>query len=114
MKDGQRWRVRMIGIDAPESVAPEAERNCEEGEQASRHLKGFVKPGQKVLLQRDTTDLDDYGRLLRYVWLRRPEDPGHTKQIKDHMLNAILIREGYAVAHAYPPNDTLAELFGAL
>lgn len=112
--DGESFRVRLIGIDAPESVAPEAERNCTEGKQASNHLKRMLSSGQIVWLQADVSDFDEHGRLLRYVWLRKPEDPGRTGQVKEHMLNAILIRQGYAVARHYPPNDTLWELFKAL
>ncbi len=103
--------VRLIGMDTPESVAADEARNCEEGRIASDYAKSLVAPGQTVWLSRDVSDVDRYGRLLRYVWLERPDDPADEGEIAGKMLNAILVRDGYAQVKRYKPDTTLHDLF---
>ena len=103
--------VRLIGMDTPESVAADEARNCEEGRIASDYAKSLVAPGQTVWLSRDVSDADRYGRLLRYVWLERPDDPADEGEIAEKMLNAILVRDGYAQVKRYKPDTTLHDLF---
>ena len=103
--------VRLVGMDTPESVAPDASRNCREGVIASDYAKSLVSPGQTVWLSRDASDTDKYGRLLRYVWLEQPDDPSDEGEIARKMLNAILVRDGYAQAKRYKPDTTLYDLF---
>lgn len=103
--------VRLVGMDTPESVAAEASRNCEEGVIASDYTKSLVAPGQTVWLSRDVSDTDKYGRLLRYVWLERPNDPSNEGEIADKMLNAVLVRDGYAQVKRYKPDTTLHDMF---
>ncbi len=90
--DGERERLRMIGIDTPESVAQDESRNTPEGVIASeftaRHLDGAT-----VYLEFDQEQRDQYGRLLVYVWM---EDGS--------MFNRTLIREGHAKLMTRPPN----------
>lgn len=111
MPDGSEERVRLIGMDTPESVAAEEARNCEEGVIAADYTKSLVVPGQTVWLSRDVSDTDRYGRLLRYVWLERPSDPTSESEIADKMLNAVLVRDGYAQVKRYQPDTTLYDLF---
>ena len=103
--------VRLIGMDTPESVAADEARNCEEGRIASDYAKSLVAPGQTVWLSRDVSDADRYGRLLRYVWIERPDDPADEGEIAGKMLNAILVRDGYAQVKRYKPDTTLHDLF---
>ena len=103
--------VRLIGMDTPESVAADEARNCEEGRIASDYAKSLVAPGQTVWLSRDVSDVDRYGRLLRNVWLERPNDPADEGEIAGKMLNAILVRDGYAQVRSYKPDTTLHDLF---
>ena len=103
--------VRLIGMDTPESLAADEARNCEEGRIASDYAKSLVAPGQTVWLSRDVSDADRYGRLLRYVWLERPDDPADEGGIAEKMLNAILVRDGYAQVKRYNPDTTLHDLF---
>ena len=103
--------VRLIGMDTPESLAADEARNCEEGRIASDYAKSLVAPGQTVWLSRDVSDADRYGRLLRYVWLERPDDPADEGGIAEKMLNAILVRDGYAQVKRYKPDPTLHDLF---
>ena len=60
--------VRLIGVDAPESVHPEAEKNTPEGEQASQWMKEYIS-GKTVSLEYDQELTDRYGRTLAYVYV---------------------------------------------
>ena len=86
----QIQRVRYIGVNAPESVKPDSpvEYMGPEASAANERLVG----GKWVLLERDVSETDRYGRLLRYVW------------VDDTMVNAELVRQGYAHAVSYPPD----------
>jgi len=88
---GRKLRVRYIGIDTPETVHP---TRGEEpyGRVASDRNKELVS-GQTVYLEKDVTETDRYGRLLRYVWLA-----------DGSMVNATLVAEGYAQVATYPPD----------
>lgn len=81
------YRVRYIGIDTPETY-PEAEAFGAEAWQANRELV----EGKRVRLEKDVSETDKYGRLLRYVYAG------------DIMVNAELVRQGLAEARAYPPD----------
>ena len=80
-------RVRYIGINTPE-VYPAVEPYGMEAWVANERLVGK----KKVRLERDVTDRDRYGRLLRYVY------------VDDLLVNAELVRLGLAWAKAYPPD----------
>lgn len=112
--DGKEERVRLIGVDTPESVAPQAERNTEEGKEASAHTKSLVSVGQTVYLQTDREDTDKYGRLLRYVWLEEPDDARDPDEVATKMLNGKLVSDGYAKAKEYKPNTAYGDTLGDL
>lgn len=112
--DGVEQRVRLIGIDTPESVHPDESRNSEAGDVASDYTKSIVKQGETVYLQKDVSDTDKYDRLLRYVWLEKPTDTNNESEIKTKMLNAILISEGYAEPKEYEPDTAYADTFERL
>jgi micrococcal nuclease len=89
-QNGQEARVRLIGLDTPESVHPNRPVECF-GREASAQLKDLVE-GQRVRLEADATqnDADRYGRLLRYVWL--PDG---------HLVNQTMIAQGYGFEYTY-------------
>ena len=64
---GAETTVRLIGVDAPESVHREKEKNTTEGELASLWLKRFLE-GKRVTLEYDQELKDQYGRTLAYVY----------------------------------------------
>ena len=64
---GAETTVRLIGVDAPESVHREKEKNTPEGELASAWLKSFLE-GKRVTLEYDQELKDQYGRTLAYVY----------------------------------------------
>ena len=90
-------RVRYVGVDAPEAgEAPEPF-----GAEATELNRRLVED-QTVLLVRDTSDRDRFGRLLRFVYA------------DGILINAELVREGYARAVVFPPDDEHASCFAAL
>lgn len=107
---GDEYKVRLIGINAPESVAPDSylemtgKENTQEGEKASDFVKNLLAGTETVYLQKDVSDTDRYGRLLRYVWLEIPDDDKDIEEISSKMLNGILVREGIAEPAAYAPD----------
>jgi micrococcal nuclease len=97
----RRERVRVIGVDTPESVDPN--RPDEPfGEEASTFAKHYLD-GETVQLAGDAEPRDRYGRMLAYVWLR-----------DGTFWNALLAAEGYAQQLTIPPNVTYASLFRRL
>lgn len=77
-------RVRLLGINCPEK-----------GEQFYAEGKKFVEQMllyKEVELERDVIDKDQYGRILRYVWLG------------GELANEQIARQGLAVAQVYEPN----------
>lgn len=91
-------KIRYIGIDTPETVDPRRPVMCF-GKQASDENKKLVE-GKTVVLVKDVSETDKYGRLLRYVYL-----PDGT------FINELLVKEGYARATSYPPDVKYQELF---
>jgi len=82
LADGQR--VRLIGIDAPEIG-----QEC--SDQATQALASLIS-GQIVYLEKDVSDTDSYGRLLRYVY------------VDNALVNYELVCQGFAYAEEYPPD----------
>ncbi len=97
---GQTERVRLIGIDTPETVSQSVPVQCF-GPEASSALTGLLPQGSLVRIERGSEARDRYGRLLLY--LHRDED--------DLFVNQWLIEGGYADAVSYPPNDEYADVF---
>ena len=93
-------RVRLIGIDTPESVKPDSPEECF-GAEASRRLSALLPPGTEVVLVADVESQDRFERSLAYVY-RRDDDL---------FVNAALIDEGFAFAYTVPPNVAFADEF---
>jgi len=100
MYERVKRKVRYIGIDTPETVHPNKPVECM-GKEASTYNSSLVT-GKQVRLERDISDTDKYGRLLRYVY------------VDEMMVNEVLVREGYANVMTYPPNVKYNERFLAL
>ncbi len=93
---GTEERVRLIGVDTPESVAPNRPVQCY-GAEASAYLDTLVPVGTEVRLERDAVPRDQYGRLLAYVY--RADD--------DLLVNLALVERGFADAVTYGDNEAL-------
>jgi len=83
-------RVRYIGIDTPETSHPSKPIECF-GKEASDKNKQLVE-GKKVRLEKDVSETDKYGRLLRYVY------------VDNIFVNLELVKLGYAYSSTYPPD----------
>jgi micrococcal nuclease len=90
---GRRERVRLIGIDTPESVKPNTPVQCF-AVAASNRAKAMLPAGAAVRLVGDVEQRDRYKRLLAYVYRQRD----------NLFVNLALVREGYAVPYTFPPN----------
>jgi micrococcal nuclease len=88
--DGSVIRLRLIGLDTPETVDPNTPQECF-GREASTHA-GEMLAGQSVFLEIDASqgDTDRYGRYLRYVWFT-----------DGRMFNHEMIAQGYAIEYTY-------------
>jgi len=93
--NGAEERVRLIGIDTPESVHPDKEKNVEYGQIASAFTKDMLE-GKQVHLEFDVQERDQYGRLLAYVYLN------------GEMFNKILLEQGHATVVTYPPMSNMS------
>lgn len=94
---GNLYKVRYIGMDTPETVHPTKLVEYF-GKEASEKNRELVE-GKAVLLEKDVSEVDKYGRLLRYVW------------VDDVMVNAELVRLGYAQVVTYPPDVKYQKYF---
>ncbi len=95
--NGRDYTVRYIGMDTPETVAPG--RPVEAfGKEASQRNKELVD-GKTVTLEKDVSENDRFGRLLRYVY------------VDGEMVNATLVKEGYATSSTFPPDVKHQQLF---
>ncbi len=88
--DGQTVRVRLIGIDTPETVDPRKPIECF-GREASAKAHALLD-GQTVFLEDDPSQdsVDRYGRALRYIWLS-----------DGRLFNLEMIAQGYAFEYTY-------------
>ena len=94
LRGGQEVKVRLIGIDTPETVHPSKPVEAY-GKEASRFTANLLK-GEKVYLVRDPTSastVDRYGRLLAFVY-RAPDGL---------FVNAEIVRQGYGRAYVQHP-----------
>ncbi len=96
LDDGRR--VRLIGVDTPETVHPQ--KGVEPyGKESSNFTRSMLE-GREVYLEYDVQLTDKYGRTLAYVWL---ED--------GTFFNELLLLEGYAQVATFPPNVKYVERF---
>ena len=96
---GKEEKVRLIGIDTPESVHPDSKKNSVKGLEASEYTKSVLKKDGVVYLEKDVSERDSYGRLLRYVWLTENKE-----DMKTDCLNAILVYRKFAKVKKFEPD----------
>jgi micrococcal nuclease len=90
-------KVRYIGVNTPEVHHPT--KGVEPGGREATAVNRDLVAGKRVRLDLDVQERDRYGRLLAYVWV------GET------MVNAELLRLGYAQVMTVPPNVRHQDLF---
>ncbi|MHC4138381.1 MAG: thermonuclease family protein [Planctomycetota bacterium] len=109
---GVEKRVRLIGIDAPESRIDrkamkdanmseyDIETIVEMGAEAKAYVNGLIKRGDFITIEFDIKEMDRYGRLLCYVYLSNGK-----------MLNEEIVKAGYANVKTIPPNVKYKDKF---
>jgi micrococcal nuclease len=90
-------KVRYIGVNTPELRHPQ--RGVEPGSHEAHAVNRRLVEGKRVRLELDVQPRDRHGRLLAYVWTG------------DTMVNAELLRLGYAQVMTVPPNVRHQSLF---
>lgn len=96
-------KIRLIGIDTPETKDPRRPVGCF-GAEASPRTGELVGPGTRVRLVYAVERRDRFGRTLAYVY-----------RLDDGLfVNAALVEEGFAQVATYPPNVAHAEGFVGL
>lgn len=91
--------VRYIGIDAPERGTGQTAK------QATRANERFVGGG-RVWLELDESETDQFSRLLRHAWIRDRDGEWL-------LVNAELVRLGFAEAKSYPPDTLYDSVYAA-
>jgi micrococcal nuclease len=86
--------VRLIGTNSPES------NECY-GAQSTLVLAALVPAGSTIGMTQDVSDLDDFGRLLRYLW------------VGSMSVNEESVRRGAAISRRYPPDTAMSERLDA-
>ena len=81
---------RYIGIDTPELTDERTEFRAL-AQEATRFNRELVE-GKTIRLEKDVSETDRHGRLLRYVY------------VEDILVNAEIVRQGLAWAKSYPPD----------
>ncbi|HET8523739.1 MAG TPA: thermonuclease family protein [Thermomicrobiales bacterium] len=104
-KDNRIYTVRLIGIDTPETNYSYGNHPECYGKEASKRTESLLVAAvnDQVWLEKDVSETDKNGRLLRYVWYTSTIDG------KVHLLNEQLVREGYALAKTYRPDTARQE-----
>lgn len=98
--DGTTGRMRLIGVDTPESVHPDSAKNVPEGTTASDYTKTLIKHGDDIWFVTDVQTEDVYGRKLAYVYLT-----------DGRMLQDVLLAAGMARVMTVQPNSLYASHF---
>ena len=91
-------RVRLIGIDTPETKDPRKPVQCF-GAEASAYTASLLPPGTPVRLVFDVERFDRFGRTLAYVY----------READGLFVNVALVANGYAQVATFPPNVAHAD-----
>jgi len=90
--DGSVFEVRIIGTNTPERGECFAD-------EAARVLAALVPPGSRIGMTSDVSDIDQFDRLLRYLW------------VGTMSINEETVRRGAALSRSYPPDTAMTERF---
>ena len=90
---GNTERVRLIGINTPETKHPTKGMECF-GPEASAYTKQLLPKGTKLRVERDIEARDKYSRLLLYVYIDN----------SNVFVNLDLVLQGYARPMVFEPN----------
>lgn len=104
--DGEETKVRLIGVDTPESVASQEyldrtdKENTEFGKDVSSYMKDMLLEGSILYLEFDVDKYDKYDRVLAYAYFEDGE------MVQEHLL-----KKGFARVMTIEPNVAHSERF---
>ncbi len=107
--NGEDTKIRLIGVDTPESVAPDSyleqsgKENTKEGKDISDIMKDKLPEGTTLYLEFDVNMYDKYDRVLAYAYFEDGE-----------MVQEYLLNNGYAKVMTIEPNVAYSDRFVAL
>lgn len=107
--NGKKKKVRLILVDTPETKHPRKPVEYY-GKEASAYTTHELD-GKTIYLEKDVSDTDRYGRLLRYIWLDIPEGKDLEKDLREKCFNAKLLLQGYANLYTFPPDVKYVDYF---
>lgn len=90
-------KVRYIGVDTPELKHANKKLECFGLEAKEKNTELVLN--KNVYMEKDVSEKDKFGRLLRYVW------------VDNVFVNDYLVRNGYAYIDTFPPDVKYAEQF---
>lgn len=102
LKNGKTERIRPVLVDTPEICHKQSPTSCTAdpyGEEATNFTRELLD-GKTVYLEKDTSDRDKYGRLLRYVYLS-----------DGTMYQELVLKEGLAKVAVYKPDTKYEKEF---
>ena len=99
--NGIENKLRLLEIDCPESVASDQHRNTKEGEDAHHFTENLLKDKKVLYLTKDKSETDKFGRILRLVWLEKPNDIFDERELREKCVNAIILLNGHAKVVKY-------------
>ena len=102
LQNGLCEKIRVIGIDAPESACHDDSLNSIAGQQATEFARHLTANSNIIWLERDVENRDKYNRLLRHVWLRNPENDNSS--YCDDSFSCLMVRSGHAKPMYVSPN----------
>lgn len=99
--NGVEEKVRLIGVDTPETHDPRKSVQCY-GQAAAAFTKNFIGANRvRLASDSENSNRDRYGRLLRYVYLPSGE-----------LVNAEIIKQGFGFAYVYFPFTKMKDFKG--
>jgi micrococcal nuclease len=103
--DGVEERVRLIGIDTPEPNLPAPATPEPGAEAATAAITRLLDGADRLVLERDVSERDRFGRLLRHAWVERDG--------RWQLLSLALVVDGHALVATYPPDVKYVDVLRA-
>ena len=101
----QQHKVRIIGINTPEIG-----KNSEVFGQEAKDFAVKVFYRQEVYLEKEVSETDRYGRLLRHIWLKNPK----VGVPEEDLYGAMVLKEGFGQVATFPPDVKYEKLYRSL
>jgi len=100
--EGERTKIRLIGVNTPEK-----------GEPLYKEATNYTTEAllnQWIYLEKDISDTDQYGRLLRYIWMEIPKEDTDSERMAK-LFNSKLLEANLAEVVVFKPDVKYLEFF---